>query len=179
MVAREGFEVIFARATEDGLRLDGHSTGFEEGAAWGVRYEIAIGADWATRSARIVVRSAAGESGVALEADGSGSWLVDGAPAPELEGCLDVDLEASGLTNLLPVGRLGLAVGERAEAPAAWVRVPEPRVERVEQSYERLPDEDGRSRYDYRSPAFDFAAVITYDPDGVVHDYPGIAVRVA
>jgi uncharacterized protein len=55
--------------------------------------------------------------------------------------------------------------------------VPDLRVERLEQSYERLPDEDGRSRYDYRSPADDFAAVITYDADGVVRDYPGIAVR--
>lgn len=176
--AREGFEVLVAHLTEDGYRLDGHSTAVEEGEAWGVHYRLGVDPDWATRTAHVVVSSAAGENKVSIEGDGGGRWVVDGEPRPELDGCLDVDLEASGLTNVLPVARLVLGVGERSEAPAAWVRVPEPRVERLEQIYERLPDEGGRSRYDYLSPADGFAAVITYDPDGVVHDYPGIAVRV-
>lgn len=177
--AHEGFEVLFARRDADTHRLDGHSTGVEGGQAWGVRYGMTIDPQWLTRSAHVVVRSATGEGEAAIERDGTGRWLVDGRPAPELDGCLEVDIEASGFTNLIPVARLGLSVGERAQAPAAYVRVPSLRVERLEQSYERLPDEDGRSRYDYRSPAFGFAAVITYDPDGVVHDYPGIAVRAA
>jgi uncharacterized protein len=173
----DGFEVLFARGADDGHCLDGHSTGVEEGVAWGIRYEMSLDSRWITRSARVFGRSEAGTHEVVLEGDGSGGWTLDGEPAPELAGCFDVDVEASGFTNLIPVRRLGLEVGERADAPAAYVRVPDLRVERLEQSYERLPDEDGRSRYDYRSPADDFAAVITYDADGVVRDYPGIAVR--
>ncbi|MGH8826930.1 MAG: putative glycolipid-binding domain-containing protein, partial [Jiangellaceae bacterium] len=88
-------------------------------------------------------------------------------------------LEASAFTNALPVNRLGLEAGERAEAPAAYVRALDLRVERLEQSYARLPDDGKRSRYDYRSPAFEFAAVLTYDRFGLILDYPGIAVRVA
>jgi hypothetical protein len=53
------------------------------------------------------------------------------------------------------------------------------RVERLEQTYARLPDEGERARYEYVAPAFDFSAVLTYDRFGLVLDYPGIAVRVA
>ena len=70
-------------------------------------------------------------------------------------------------------------MGGRANAPAAYVRAPTLRVERLEQTYERLPDDGERARYEYVAPAFDFSAVLTYDRFGLVLDYPGIAVRVA
>lgn len=118
----------------------------------------------------MVSQSAAGTRQVQLEADGNGGWRVAGDPGPPIDGCLDVDLEASAFTNAFPVHRLGLNPGERAEAPAAYVRAPDLAVERLEQSYIRLDDDGPRSRYDYKSPAFEFTAVL---------DYPGIAVRVA
>lgn len=177
--AREGFEVVFLEEEPDGCRIAGHSTAVEEGLTWGVRYAIELGPGWATRSARIVSLSAAGERELALAADGAGSWLVDGSEAPHLAGCLDVDLEASAFTNTFPVRRLGLAVGESAEAPAAYVRAPDLGVARLEQRYRRLPDDGGRQRYDYASPAFDFEAILVYDEQGLVLDYPGIAVRCA
>ncbi len=49
-------------------------------------------------------------------------WRIDGRPSPHLDGCRDVDLESSALTNALPVHGLGLHVGQGAEAPAACVR---------------------------------------------------------
>jgi hypothetical protein len=118
-------------------------------------------------------RDADGVHEVAIEADGEGGWTVDGAPAPHVAGCLDVDLEASALTNAFPVARLRLAPGAQAQAPAAYVRVPDLRVERLEQRYERVA---GRE-YDYDSPAFEFACRLVYGDDGLVLDYPGIAVR--
>ena len=100
---------------------------------------------------------------VRLEGDGSGEWLVDNEPAPQLSGCFDVDLEASACTNALSVHRLGLRVGG-ADAPAAYVRAPTLRVQRLEQSYVRLESDDVESaRYDYAAPAFDLTAVLTYD----------------
>ena len=115
---------------------------------------------------------------VVLEGE-AGEWLVDGRPAPELSGCLDVDLEASASTNVLPVRRLALEVGERAEAPAAYVRAADLRVERLEQSYARLPDDGDHARYDYAAPVFDYRATLVSDEFGLVLDYPGIAARVA
>jgi uncharacterized protein len=176
---REGFEVLFLRPGPDGYRLDGHTTGVEQGEAWGITYTLTLDTSWATRSAQLVARSASGRHETRLEGDGIGGWRVDGRAAPELDGCLDVDLEASAFTNALPVRRLGLGVGKRADAPAAWVRALGLDVERLEQRYARLEDDSGNARYDYEAPAFEFKAVLTYDEHGLVLDYPGIAVRVA
>src|SRR4051794_12895271 len=178
--AREGFEVAFVRPDGDGWAVDGTTTAVEDGQAWAVRYAIRVGPDWTTRGARVVCRSAVGGRELALEATGPGRWEVDGAAASALDGCLDVDLESSALTNALPVHRLGLEPGRDADAPAAYVRALDLAVERLEQRYLRVEDDDaGRQRYDYRAPAFDFECRLRYDASGLVLDYPGIAVRVA
>jgi hypothetical protein len=177
--ARDGFEALFPVRAVGGWRLEGWAAAVEEGRAWGVRYAIVLDDDGRTREARVECRHEGGSLDVAVEGDGRGGWLVDGAPAPHLEGCLDVDLEASAFTNAFPVRRLALPVGGRAEAPAAWVRAPGLAVERLDQSYSRLPDGGGGSRYDYSAPGLGFAAVLAVDGRGLVTDYPGIAVRVA
>jgi uncharacterized protein len=176
--AREGFEVVFPSDEQGGLRFDGHSTGVEEGQAWSIRYSILLDGDWRTLRARVVSRSAMGTRELELARDGAEGWLVNRAPAPHVEGCVDLDLEASAFTNAFPVRRLGLAPGESAEAAAAYVRAPDLRVERLDQSYRRLEDDGTRSRYDYASPQFEFEALLVYDEHGFVLDYPGIAVRV-
>ena len=142
-----------------------------------VRHQLDAG--WATRSARVWGRASSGLRELSLEADGAGRWRVDDAPAGQLDGCLDVDLESSSLTNAFPVHRLGLEVGEAADAPAAYVRALDLGVERLEQRYRRLEDDGGRQRYHYVSPAFDFECELVYDESGLVLDYPGIAVRAA
>jgi hypothetical protein len=176
---RTGFEVLFLRRGRDGYQFDGHSTAVEEGEAWGIRYSLTLDTSWATRSAHIVGRSALGMHELWLEGDGIGGWRVDGKQAPQLAGCLDVDLEASAFTNTFPVHRLGLDVGQRADAPAAWVRALGLGVERLEQRYTRLEDDGEHLRYDYAAPELDFTCVLVYDESGLVLDYPGIAVRVA
>ena len=111
-----------------------------------------------------------------LERQATG-WLVDGRPAPELEGCADVDLEASAFTNALPVRRIQPDIGRWMTAPAAYVRAPDLAVERLEQRYTRLESADG-ARYAYAAPAFAFESEIVYDDAGLVLTYPGIAERV-
>lgn len=178
--AREGFEVVFLRREGDGYRLDGQAAALEEGDAFGARYTVMLDGGWVTRSAVVIGLSGSGAFEVCLEGDGNGAWRLDGEPAPQLEGCLDVDLEASACTNALPVKRLGLDVGEASDAPAAYVRATVRDVDRLEQHYRRLEAiEPDCARYYYDSPAFDFRAILTYDRLGLVLDYPGIAVRVA
>src|SRR3954470_21098293 len=113
--ARVGFEVAWFDPVDGGWSLRGHVTGLEDGQTWSVAYALVLDAAWRTRRARIVQSTAGGEAVRELAADGGGRWRVDGTPAPELEGCLDVDLEASAVTNTLPLHRLPLVAG----APAA------------------------------------------------------------
>jgi uncharacterized protein len=171
--------VLFVRGSANGVRCEGEVAAVEEGVAWAVSYRLLLDSEWRTRSAHVACLTPAGRAASLLEAEGHGSWRVDGEPAPRLDGCADVDLEASVFTNALPIGRLRLTVGESADAPAAYVRVPDLRVERLEQRYQRLPDDGPHTRYDYRAPAFRYAAVLAYDQSGLVVEYPGLAVRVS
>jgi hypothetical protein len=175
--ARTGFEVVFFRADRRGWHLDGDSAAVEDGKAWTVSYAIVTSREWVTQSARVSGRTSAGQRERVLAADGAGRWRIDGAPAPYLDGCLDVDLESSSLTNAFPVRRLGLQIGEEAQAPAAYVRAPDLSVERLEQRYVRLEDDGQRQCYHYAAPRFDFECRIRYDECGLVVEYPGIAVR--
>ena len=174
--ARTGFEVVYFRDEPRGVRVDGCATGLEGGETFAVRYALALDTGWHTRHATVTARSAAGERNTTLRTGGDGRWTVDGVPAPELDGCFDVDLEASAFTNALPVHRLALAPGGTADAPAAYVRAFDAEVERLEQTYTRVHGVDGH-HYDYVAPAFAFACRLDYDASGLVLVYPGIAER--
>lgn len=175
--ARSGFEVAYFRSQQDGWAIDGTTAAVEDTQTWVVTYSIWLDAAWVTRNARITARNVAGSREILLTTDGAGSWLVNGERAPGLDGCLDVDLESSAMTNTLPVHRLGLAVGGQADAPAAYVRALDLSAGRLEQTYRRLADEGGHQRYDYAAPAFGFTSLLVYDESGLVLDYPGIAGR--
>jgi hypothetical protein len=175
---RTGFEVVRFEPSAVGLRVEGTSTGLEEDEAWAVSYRIELDDRWRTRSARIGPASPAGQlEERRLESDGEGHWTVDGVRADHLDGCMDVDLEASAMTNAFPVHRLDLAVGERTDAPASYVRLAGTSVERLAQVYIRVEDAGSGPSYDYESPAFDFRCRLVYDDTGLVLEYPGIAQR--
>jgi uncharacterized protein len=177
--ARAGFEVAFLHADGGGFRVDGVTTAVEDGEAWVVQYSIGFDAGWTARRALVAGRSVAGAQQVSVAGDGAGHWEINGMPAPALDGCLDLDLESSALTNAFPVRRLGLAIGRHADAPGAYIRAADLQVERLEQRYVRLADDEGRQRYRYTAPQFGFASELLYDRYGLLLDYPGIATRAA
>ena len=174
--ARAGFEVAYFRGGA-GWLIEGTTTACEDGQAWVVTYRIEVDAAWATRRARIAATTATGSRETRLDSDGAGNWRIDGEPAPHLDGCLDVDLESSAMTNALPVHRLGLRPGARADAPAAYVRAATTATGRLDQAYRRLPDQGAQACSDYTAPAFGFTARLIYDETGLIVDYPGIATR--
>src|SRR4051794_3307938 len=111
--ARAGFEVAFVHPVGGGYRVEGTTTAVEDGEAWIVGYSLRLDAGWAARSAHVVGRSAGGVREVSLERDGAGRWEINGTAVPAFDGCVDVDLESSALTNAFPVRRLGLDIGRR------------------------------------------------------------------
>jgi hypothetical protein len=174
-----GFEVAFFTAEKATITADGTTTGLQDGDTWIVSYHLVLDEMWRTRMARLNSRTASRQTERLLESNGDGHWVVDGKPRPDLDGCFDVDLESSALTNALPVHRLHLEVGERAEAPAAFVRAATLSVDRLEQSYVRVPSASHRQQFDYVAPTFDFRCRLEYDNQGLVVTYPGIASRSA
>ncbi len=146
---------------------------------WAVRYAITLDDRWQTMAAHIHGRSVGGERTRHLERAGSGRWLVDGELRPDLDGCLDVDLESSACTNTAALHRLALAVGAAADAPAVYVRAEDLSVRRLEQRYQRLDDDGVHQVHDYLSPAFDTHCHLRFDRSGLAVDYPGLARQAA
>jgi uncharacterized protein len=175
--SRDGFEVAFFEPLSEGHRVDGVTAAVSEGRAFTVRYELELDRSWATARARIRGRGPAGRRELDLEPDGSGGWSANGEPVAGVDGCLDVDLESSSLTNAFPMRRLAPGIGEEVAAPAVWVRMLDLSVERLEQRYRRDPDDGDRRRYRYVAPELGFAADLVYDEAGLILDYPGIATR--
>ena len=168
--ARSGFEVLF---TAPGV-LDGHTTAVEAGEIWAISYRIELDPAWRTIRADVIGRSPSGTRTIRLERLPGDRWTVDGTPRPDLDGCRDVDLESSAVTNTLPIHRSEFPPGRPVPCPAAYVRA-DLSVERLEQTYTARAEH----RFDYDSPAFGFAAELHYDEAGLIVDYPGIARRVA
>lgn len=171
---QHGFEVTRFRRERSRFVLAGTSTGIEDNRLWSLRYTIELDAQWRARRAR--VEDDLGKV-VTIEADGAGTWWVNGKRKRSLDGCLDVDLEASLVTNFSPVRRLALGVGESSQAPACYVRHQGLKVERLEQQYRRARDRRGLLQFDYDSPRFDYHARLQFAGDGLVVDYPGIGRR--
>lgn len=134
-----------------------------------VEYEIVCDAHWLTQ--RCTLRGYYGTAPVSLDVvrAPSGDWTVAGLPAESLRGCDDVDLGFSPSTNLLPIRRLGLAVGASAVVRAAWIRFPQLTAEVLEQVYTRL----SADRYMYESAGGTFRRELVVDERGFIVDYPG------
>jgi len=167
-----GREEARIEQTADGWRLTGQLEVEEGSVSAQLEYLIECERDWRTRQT-VITGSA---SGVPMRfefgADGVGHWTLNGAPLPPVEGALDIDLGFTPATNLLPIRRLNLAVGERANVRTAWLRFPEFRVEALEQSYQR--DAARVFRYDALVDGERFRARLDTDEFGRVLQYEGL-----
>lgn len=143
-------------------------------------YVLSSDARWHVRELSISAESEmSGVHTVQLLADGVGGWR-DGAGQPlgELQGCIDVDIMATPLTNTLPIRRLALAPGQSQEISVVYISVPTLEFKSFRQRYTRLDDAGGQQRYRYESLSSGFVAELPVDDDGYVIDYPAIWERI-
>jgi hypothetical protein len=164
-VAVPGTEQCELTAIPGGHRLSGLVLTVSQSRPIHIVYQVDTDERWRTRKVRATRFGMGPPQSLDLESNGSGFWFAAGAPAPELDACLDVDLEWTPSTNTLPVRRLGLAIGESAAIAAAWVRMDEFALQRLDQVYERLDE----SVWLYRSGTY--SAILKLDPEGLVLAY--------
>jgi hypothetical protein len=103
-----------------------------------------------------------------IERREDGQWLLNGLEQPDVEDLVDVDLGFTPSTNLLALNRYHLEVGERTDAPAAYLSFPELRLDRLEQTYKRI----GKSHYAYAAPLYRYDEILEVSETGFVTDYP-------
>ncbi len=170
-----GHSLARAERRDGGWLFSGTEVLAGPGTLLACSFRVEVDDRWLTRAVEVASVSGLGERRLLLTADDDRRWARDGVPAPELDGCLDVDVAATPLTNTFPIRRLtALRAGEEATSPVAWVDVPALGVTRVAQTYRRV----AADRWEY-SDAAHGAFALTVDDDGLVVDYAGFATRVA
>lgn len=177
----DGARILWRRLDRPGHE---HAELRRDGAAWSLRgvalfaheqqscrldYEVVCDEAWSTVSA--TVSGSIGDSRIDAEVRvRGGHWKLNGEPVDDVEGCIDVDLNFSPSTNLLPVRRLHLGVGEEAGVRAAWLRFPSFALEPLEQKYRRIADRT----YRYESAGGRFVAEINVGESGLPQRYGDI-----
>jgi hypothetical protein len=133
-------------------------------------YQVICDAEWQTLSGK--VEGWVGERVVELKisVDSQRRWWLNGEERLEVMSCTDLDLNFSPSTNLLPLRRLGLALGQCAEIRAAWLRFPSFTLEPLEQYYARIDE----AIYRYESAGGRFVAELKTNEEGFITEYPGL-----
>ncbi|HLY25776.1 MAG TPA: putative glycolipid-binding domain-containing protein [Aggregatilineales bacterium] len=167
-----GLEHAQVIQNEAGVGVRSVLIGLKDDSPFEVQYQLFCDTTWATREVSLQTFD---QKGISLKADGAGHWTTGaGIAIDSLEGCIDVDITASPLTNTLPIRRLGLLeAGQSAEIAVAWINAPTLTLNAVRQRYTCL----GTGRYRYEGLGTGFQAEITVDEDGLVIDYPGVFRR--
>ena len=163
-----GRETARLESRNDGWKLSGVAEFEHEGRTCRLEYSILCDVAWKTRTARVAGSIGDGQVDLAVSIDRRGRWCLNGEDYEAVEGLLDIDLGFSPSTNLLPIRRLGLRVGERADVTAAWLPFPALAFEPLEQTYHR----EGEGTYVYSSRG-SFVRTLEVNPRGFVTHYPG------
>ncbi|MGH3430854.1 MAG: putative glycolipid-binding domain-containing protein [Mycobacteriales bacterium] len=165
------------RGGADGFRLQASEIVHDGGLAYSVAFAVETDAEWATTSVYVEATDSAGSRELGLTRWPDGAWRSQGHDLPNLQGCVDVDVAATPVTNTLPIRRVRLEVGQVADLRMAWVDVPSLQARPSQQRYERLKPADGCDRYVYSDDVYG-PYLLTMDQDGLVVDYEGLARRV-
>jgi hypothetical protein len=159
--------------------------------------ELVVGPGWVTQSLALIARGEGWATALDLTRGGPGSWRAQtdetgtvpltvrrSAPATAVRPqdipsrVLDVDIQYSPVTNLMPIRRLGLErIGATDSFVVAWISVPSLAVTLEAQTYTILGVDEGDHCARFDSADGFFTAVLRCDEDGIVRDYPGIARR--
>ncbi len=168
-----GHDAASVREVEGGAELRGMAVFHDEGGPTALHYSVRCDTEW--RSTEATVDGWCGARTVELRvrhAHATG-WTLNGVPCPAVAGCVDLDLNFTPATNLLPLRRLDLAVGQAGEVRSAWLEWPAAVLTPLVQRYARR----SVTEYDYEAdlPGTDkFVAVLRVEPGGWVLDYAGL-----
>lgn len=167
-----GHESAWLRARGSSWLLVGTAVFAEAAQPCRLDYRVSCDSAWRTLSARVEGWIGKREITAEVEVSATGSWWLNGQDYPAVEGCSDLDLNFSPSTNLLPIRRLGLEVGEEANVRAAWLRFPDFVLEPLGQVYRRT----AADLYRYESGGGAFVTELHVDESGFVTRYPELWV---
>ncbi len=154
------------------IEADGVAVGMLKDLAYRIHYRVRCDANW--QAQQLEVQSLTGLDRIQLSKRGD-EWIdEDRKVLPALTGCTDVDIMVTPFTNTLPIRRLGLRSGDRAQIGAVYVSIPDLSVSRADQAYTCLEQGPQGGVVRYESLTTGFTADLKIDGDQLVADYPGV-----
>lgn len=130
-------------------------------------YLVICNSNWKTLSGNIAGSVGKEKIQIDFSVDSAHRWRLNGKECFEVVGCIDIDFEFSPSTNLIPIRRLNLAIGQSAKIYAAWLRFPSFTLEPLEQIYSRTDE----SIYHYETGGT-FISDLEVNEEGFVTHYP-------
>lgn len=166
---RPGHESARIFSRDSRWHLTGAAVFAQEGQPCRLDYWIVCDAGWRTISAKVAGWVGDETVDLAISVGPDQQWMLNETEFPVVAGCTDLDLNFSPSTNLLPIRRLNLAVGEEAAVRAAWLRFPSFHLEPLDQIYRRVD----ATTYRYESAGGRFVRELPVNEAGFVTLYPG------
>ncbi len=165
-----GHDAASLRQWDGGAELRGMAVFQDETSPATLHYIVRCDTEWHTTEATVEGWSGDQIIELRFQHTRAGDWMLNGELSPAVAGCIDLDLNFTPATNLLPLRRLDLPVGQAAEVRSAWLQWPEAVLTPLTQHYTRR----SMTEYDYSAdlPGGDkFVGVLRVDPGGWVLQY--------
>ncbi|RPI34485.1 MAG: hypothetical protein EHM70_02705 [Chloroflexota bacterium] len=163
-----GHEAARLESHGSSWRLSGTAVFAEDHDPCRLDYQIVCDSGWRTLGASVAGWAGIENIDIRISVDPERRWWVNGVENPEVAGCIDIDLNFSPSTNLLPIRRFNLATGESAGLTAAWLRFPGFHLEPLSQVYRRT----GETIYRFESSGGAFVRDLQVNQAGFVIHYP-------
>src|SRR5271155_4009177 len=129
-----GIEHVIVSAEATAWRAQGRVI-MAEDRLTSVDYDVRCDAAFRVTGLTISVTESSGRAELVLAADGDGHWQAGGTARPDLDGCIDLDIDCTPLTNTLPIRRLDWSAGQAHDLDVVYVSVPDLSVSRARQRY--------------------------------------------
>lgn len=168
-------ENCLVNTTEKGTEVNSVIVGSYGLKIFRVAYRIRTNPGWETVFFEVLSQHSDQIQCHRFESDGKGNWKSQGKPAPQYNGCIDIDISLTPFTNTLPINRLKLSPNASQEIQVIYLDLLEQQIFPVRQKYTCL----SKTGYKYENVPNDFEAVVTVDEFGLVVGYPQLFVRTA
>lgn len=165
-----GHEVANLTQKEKSWELSGTAIFSYERSPCRIDYSVICDLSWSTKLVNVHGTMGTKKVAIDLEVDADNRWFLNGTALSILSGCIDIDLGFSPSTNLLPIRRLALGIGQKFEVNAAWLHFPSFELKVLSQTYRR----DAERVYQYESAGGSFVSTLKVNDAGFVTDYPGL-----
>jgi hypothetical protein len=189
-----GAELAIVQLARDQMRASGVAIGSAP-EPYRLDYELDTAGAFVTTRLRVSAAGGGWSRRLELTRGPGGGWKADvhqsgevalpdpGGDLGPLASAVDPDLGLSPLFNTMPLLRHGIHDGGSApDFLMLWISVPDLSVHGSAQRYTHLETRGPDSRlvrFEAIGEGETFAADVTFDRDGLVVDYPGIARRIS